>query len=377
MTEASPTALRFACEARIAAASSPTGEEYPLPIRNEPGSVVVSEDMDRDNFIEVVLTMDWLDEDVIAALDPREAAIGAGNIGPILFRVREYNVSGDEPRAYMPGDVTGIGTAPFIQQYARLWPLNLEQDVINRTVRLTLTSGEAILDDALRIQTTNVNTGATNVAALVDWTLNAVFGATSVTHAAVATATLLPAGDRRIMQPGESHLGVVKSELDAINLRLYDLWGRGWIDQDRDTAAGAAITLATAPGLQFGADPIVYEMTITYSRTGRWADGVLVRFDMTDYGGTVTYQASAGGGASTKGIVISRGRPAPVGNAADKVLARSLTRGKDVDVLARARLDVRTRTTIVIYTMSNYYEGTLRSVEWSFPEGDMRLRVQS
>lgn len=372
MTDITPSAVWFEYNVYLAASDSPNGEDYPLPVSREPGALVISEDMDRDNFVEVILTLDWLDEALFDALDPRELTVGFAAAGPVRVGVKEYTPASGAPRAVLPEDIPLVG-----KPEGEFWPRTLTRDYLNRTVRLVCTSREAILDDALRIQTTSVDTAATTVAQLVTWTVDAVFGGLFITHAAITSATALPAGDRRRMQPGESHLGLIRSELDALNCRIYDNYGVQVFTEDRDASSGAAISLATAPGLQTDADPIVYEMTETRSRDGRWADGVLVKFDMTSFGGTVTWQASAGGGASTKGLELTRQRPAPVGNAATKVQARSLIRGKDLDVTARARLDVRTRRPIVVWTQDTYVEGSVRAVEWSFPEGIMRLRVQS
>lgn len=372
MTAETPAGVWFGYNIYLDAGSSPTGLDYPIPLSSEPGSIVVSEDMDRDSFVEVVLTLDWIDEDLFYALDPRTAEVGSSADGPVRMRIMEYVENApDSPRAYLPIPVPGDDDS------ARLWPRTLTRDYIARTVRLTCTGREAIMDDALRIATSDVDTGATTVEELVAWSVNAVFGTTTMSHAAITASTSIPSGERRLMQPGGSHLGLIRSELDALNCRLYDYYGTSLFTRDRDTVLGDAIHLATAPDLQWDVDPIVWELTETLSRDGRWADGVIMEYDMTAYGGVVTFQASSGGASSSKGIVLRRGRPAPDSNAADNVKSRSLIRGRDLDVTARARLDVRSRRPIVVWTRDTYIEGSIRAVEWSFPEGTMRLKVQS
>lgn len=361
------SAIRFVVEAYIAAASSPNGINYPLPVRNEPGSVRVSEDMDRDNFGEVTLTLDWLDEATVAALDPR--TINMNLPAPVRFWVRQYDLNSPEPVSYLPALQT-------LTEPGYLYPRSLDRDYVNRTVTLTLTTGELFLDEKIRLAAGSIDTGRTSVGLLVDYALSQVFASPSSSHASIVNSTAIPVGDRRLLFSTDSFMDLIRSELDAINCRLYDLWGFLFRAEDRDTVAGDPVSLATAGDLSGSADPIVYELQETRTRDGRWADGVAVRFDMTDAGGSITSQF-AGTGVSTKGIVIDRNRPAPSGNAATNIRTRSMVRGKDLNVTARARLDVRTRRNVTVYTKAGSATGMIRGVEYAFPEGEMRLRVQS
>jgi len=359
------SAIRFVVEAYIAAASSPNGINYPLPIRNELGSVRVSEDMDRDNFGEVTLTLDWLDEATINALDPR--TINMNLPGPVRFWVRQYDLNSPEPVSYLPSLQT-------LTEPGYLYPRVIDRDYVSRTVTLTLTTGELFLDEKIRLAAGAIDTGRTSVGALVDYALSQVFASPVSSHASIVNSTAIPIGDRRNLYSRDSFMDLIRSELDSINCRLYDLWGFLFRAEDRDTVAGDPVALSTSGELS--GDPIVYTLHEVRTRDGRWADGVAVVFDMTDAGGTITAQF-AGTGTSTKGIVISRDRPAPSGNAAANIRARSMVRGKDLQVTARARLDVRTRRNVTVYTKAGSATGMIRGVEYTFPEGEMQLRVQS
>ena len=380
MTDVTPSTVRYEVHAWIAAERSPTGDAYALPIRRDiDGAVRISEDQDRDNFGEVRLELDWVDEAIWTALDPRTQTIGFNAYGPILVRVDEFADAADTwPVRSWPGNyddpgVPNRGTDGLLP--GRLWIMDADRDYVARTVTLTLATGEAILDQALRIVATVGSTGATTVAALQEWALAAVFGSGVVPFPTVSGA--IPVGTRRDMQPGDSFLGLLKPELDALGGRLYDFHGNRWFSQDRDTVIGDQFRLATAPGLSVNSDPIVYELRETKSRRGLWADGILMRFDQTPIGGTVTWQASTGGGSSTKGRIVDSLRPAPSAGAADKVKSRSLIRGRDLEVTARARLDARPRRSFAVTTPVGALTGQLRAVEFSFPEGTMTLRVQS
>src|SRR5690606_8618941 len=118
-------------------------------------------------------------------------------------------------------------------------------------------------------------------------------------------------------------------ELDAINCRIFDIWGVIFQIAERDTV-GATLKLATyteAEGAPADADPIVTELQRTLTREGDYADGVLAKFDWTNAAGTrvVQYQLT-GGGANDKGSVKTYTRPRPAANAAEKLLTRTLIR---------------------------------------------------
>jgi hypothetical protein len=193
----------------------------------------------------------------------------------------------------------------------------------------------------------------------------------SVTTTPTDLVTSIPAGTRRDFNSGDSALDLIRSELDAVDERLYDRWGFSWFTEARDFSGNSLVSLATAPNLDPDADPVVIDMSEVRSRDGRWADGVGVRFEV---GGTAQW---AGTGTSTKGILIDRNRPEPGANAATPIRARSMKRGRDLEITATARLDVTSRRPIIVWTPDTFAEGTIRSVEFSFPEGTMTIRMQS
>lgn len=359
----SPTAntLRFEVVAYIDAATSPTLVDYPLPVI----SCNVSEDMDRDNFGEVSFELGWLDEATFDALDPRD--VNTSLPGQIRFQILQYNFN-DGYGLHFPVNGASFPTYPA----ASLFPRSLERDYISRTVRLTATTGELFMDEKLRLASGALNTGMTTLKALIEYAVGVAFPAvSSVTTTPTDLVTSIPAGTRRDFNSGDSALDLIRSELDAVDERLYDGWGLGWFTEARDYSGSATISLATAPDLDPDADPIVTELTEVRSRDGRWADGVGVRFEV---GGTAQW---AGTGTSTKGILIDRNRPEPGANAATPIRARSMKRGRDLDIVARADITVTSRRPIIVWTPDTYIEGTIRSVEYSFPEGLMRVRLQS
>lgn len=347
---------------------TPAGR-YPL----NPDNIQVSIDEDRAEYVHATITVAWVDDTIWALLDPRE-----GNY--IRWKVSQYgDVALTEHIGDLPGErLTGS------DGYARMVIRDVDRDWITREVRITCASRESLLADKIRNAPTTVDTGATTVAALVEWSLDNVFGGApgTVSWVSAMTATAIPAGDRRIMQQGDSHFDLIRPELDAIGVRIYDLWGQFWGSSVRNTASSRPpLKLATydwADGAPVDTDPTVYSLRERISRSGDWADGVLIKYDTTASGGSVSYQAS-GAGANTKGRTITRNRPAPAANAADELVVRTQQRGQDITITCRAQvMDVHTRAPVEVHTLDGtVVTGIMRSVEWDFAAATMRINAQT
>lgn len=355
------------------AAEVDTGTVWlPLDVSN----IVPSMDMDRSPFCQVTLTLQNVTETVWAALDPRaEHALG---FGPLRFKAWCEDVDGNL--------LSWVGrwggdTSPW---WLYVWIQTADRDLITGEATVVCADDESRLNDKRRIATGGIDTGATTLSGLVMWALLDVFGGVTTTADPLALTTAIPAGDRRVMQPGETFTELIMPELQAIDYRTYNYWGRIWAIYQREhtpkwTGASPTVELATYEhdeGAPAFTDPIVFAMTEQISRTGDWANGVLVRYDMTSYGGAVTVQRS-GDGVHTKGRVITYQRPAPAGHAADTIVQRTRIRGRELTVEARARFDVVPGQTVSIYTRDSRPAGSLRSVEWDCAKGTMTLTIQT
>lgn len=169
-----------------------------------------------------------------------------------------------------------------------------------------------------------------------------------------------------------SHLALVQPELDAIRCRLVSVWGREWRTIDRTTVS-SVLELATYDGVA-GADAIVHELVETATRDGDWYDGVLIEY--TAPGGSVSYQAS-GGGANTRGLVVARSQAAPALNAAQLMRERTVTRGYEIEIIARPRFDVDAYATLVVHAPDTVRTARVRSLEWNIAESTMKIVAQA
>lgn len=353
MTTASPDAVWYTFEAR-------RGSQH-LPVTN----ISATMDRDRQSLCTATLTLDWIDDALLADLDPRTGAT-------VLWFVQQWTGDPDSP--------TEVGRLPNIHELSTPTPANMfvrsvTRHHVDRTVTVVLAGGESYLADKKRNVGGAIDTGAATVYDLVLWSLIDVFGGLSIAADAPAF-TAIPAGDRRKMLPKESHQDLIQPEMDAVSCRLLDYWGWQWSIKLRSTVSGT-LKLATVEGIA-DTDPIVYEVDETLSRDGDWADGVLIEYDQPD--GTKAYQSYSTvpgiPGANTRSLVLTRERAAPASNAAEGVVARSVTRGYDLEVTARCRFDLDIFMDLEIHTPDTVLQGRIRAVEWDIGTSEMRIRAQ-
>lgn len=359
MTTRTPTVVHTVNEAWLGLTSDP------LPnVKN----LVATADIDAQTFASATLTLGPVTDELWAQLDPRDGVT-------VAFKSTQYD---------MAGNVLGaLPTVDSGNDVAELWLRSARRDHITGEVTLELAGGESMLDDKKRISGNTINTGATTVSELVYWSLLDVFGSLVIIEDVPVLTTSIPAGDRRLMVQGESHAELLQPELDAINCRLIDAWGRTWGAYVRSATYGTPLKLATYDGAPSDADPCVTELTEELSRDGEWADGVLIEY--TPPGSAASTWQRSGAGANTRGMVIRRDRAAPGGNAANQIVNRTQIRGYDLQVTARLRYegvafattDYTRPQTLQVYTPDRTLTGRIRSVQWDTLNGLMTIRAQT
>lgn len=344
-------------------------------------NVTTSIDMDRVPYCTATVEVAGIDYATVLALDPRRDASGfVGNV--IRIRVLEFDEAGDF-RANLVRNMPSPES-----QWATLVIRRVTYDHLTRDATIELGGRESILDDRRRISGTSIDTGATDALELVYWSLTDTFGGYTVTTVGSdASNSAIPAGDRRLFLPGESHSDLLEPELQAAGCRLYDYWGNWWVNRREDTPLLGVVdgyertvqlsSYTQREGAPPNADPILYEVSETFDRSGDYADGVLIKFDTSESGGSTAYQRS-GTGANTKGRVITWKRAAPSSNAADEVVKRTKIRGRDLRITARARLDITPGQTIRAFLRDDLeITANVRAVEWNIADAEMTIRAQA
>lgn len=337
-------------------------------------SATISVDADRINFTEATLVCALPPEEVIDVIDPRaqDGLLGA----PIEFRIRQFDASDDTQIGNLPPDSVIGGN-----DWGELWTRSVEPNYMTGECIIRLASGESMMSDKLSISAGDVDTGATTVEELVEYCLFNVFGGASYTIAAIVSATNIPAGDRRLRLIGNDMLSTCRNELDAINCRLSDYFGRLWKAEERHVSSATVWEFSTFTqdeGAPAGFDPIVTEFTRTITRDGDWADGVLAKFDWTSAAGTRTVgYHRTGAGVNTKGFMKTYNRPKPAANTADQLLSRTVIRGDDITITARNRFDILPYEQVHLYHRNGALAGNIRSIEWNTDTGLMTVRAQT
>lgn len=365
MTTPSPDEVFYTYEAfaRVGA------EWLPIPVNN----IVASMDRDRIPYVMATLECDYISDEMAIALDPRAYDPLVEYPPRLIWSIRQwaYDIDGD---AYEVGRLPADYT---IDPRAYMHTRTVTRDAVERTTRIECAGGELLMLDKKRISGAPLDTGATTVTDLVEWSLLDVFGVYTVTSAGISDSTVIPAGDRRNHNPEESHIDLVQPELDAIDCRLIGFWKEGsWEIVERTQDTGTVKLGTYIDGLPSDVDPIVYGFVETASRDGDWYDGILVKYDTTEFGGAITYQRNAGGD-NTRGRVFTRNRSEPADNGAEIIVSRTRLRGYDFDLTARARFDIDAFRTLEVHLPDGIRSIRVRSIEWDVEASEMRIRAQS
>lgn len=335
-------------------------------------SITATMDVDRLALCEAEVVLAAVTDQQWAWIDPRQS--GFDFTRKMGIQIKQWDMAGN-----MLGKIPSQHTVA--DEIARLWIRSATRDRISGRTTVRLAGGESMLEDRRRNSGAPQDTGAATVSQLVQWSLIDTFGSYTLSVAPIVIATTIPAGERRQFYPGESHIDLLRPELDAINCRIFDVWGVSWTVPVRE-ATGPTIKLATytqADGAPADVDGIITSIDETVSRDGGWADAVLIKYDNTENGGTVTWSRSSAG-VNTKGLFLTFDRGAPAGGdaPAQEMEARARRRGLDYVIEARCRLDVVAGSPLELHLRDSTITGlTIRSVEWRPVEGTMTIRAQT
>jgi len=300
----------------------------------EHAELEVSYDADRTPFVTARVTVPNPGESTVnVLLEPRRSR------APVLWWT--IDVFGRSPAlAPLTTYLRGLPTqaAPATNRIVgKLWVDNVDEDLLPDVITLTANSGESLMDDKLRISTTTTDTGATTVEALVRYAITQIGEVNAIVDTSLAAGTAVPAGDRRLWLQGEPVSSLYEAELAAIDLRLYcDDRGRFYVDTFDNPPTFPPVghrTITDGDG-PFGT---IISARRTRSRDGGGADGILVKADYTDAGGTrvVAYQRHYVNGVSSRhGKVVNLSRAIPSSTYAESIAAREQRRGEVFEIVA-------------------------------------------
>lgn len=378
MTSLTPQHSRIVWEATARGALSDPFATLGL----QPTNIVARMDIDRVPYCSATLTLDGITEKMWKNLEPRRSSITELD-GSVRIRARRYDADGNL-LDYLGRRTTASNDSEF---WLALHTRTARRGLVSGTATVELATADAILDDRRRIATDDRDTGATTVYQLVTWTLLDVFGSYNLgtSDTTPADTPLVSDPERSLMKAGETFNELIEPELQAIDFRLFNYWGRGWNLNPRDTppmwpGVQRHVTLSTyshADGAPEFADPIVFDIEETVSRDGDYADGLLVEWDTTDTEGGILTRQRSGNGDNTRGRVVTYKRPQPGENAANVMVARTRIRGQEFTLTCAARFDIVPGMNLTVYTRAGVVAGSIRACEWDMSANTMTIRMQS
>nr|WP_274637077.1 hypothetical protein [Microbacterium bovistercoris] len=303
-----------------------------------------------------------------AKMDPREA-----NQVQVLVQPRDQD--GDLPP--FPGL---DGYTPNLSQSEWFGIRECSIDWLTGRATIQASSAEVIHKDARYAGTSVYDTAVTNLYQLAQYGIGHGYAA-AVTDRMSAAAVAIPAGDRRLIQPGESYADFFESELSAAGGRLFSAVGKPYIadreDPPRDQSI-VTLTLSTTPDLD--GVPVV-SVTETRSIDGDWADCIMVRYEYTNGAGNqVTSYQVAGhttGNTQRRALLLDRDRAPSGSNLAASILGRSILRGQAFEAVCMIDFRVRPGVKLTLARPDGNIDlGLCRAVEYRVHEGRMTVTSQ-
>ncbi|ALJ20322.1 hypothetical protein [Microbacterium sp. No. 7] len=347
-----------------------TGLWLPLPVTG----ITPTIDKDRVPYAITDVALAALTLDMIAFLDARK--IDPHGPAPVRWRIARYTAGG-----------TLVDTFPDTG-YAYQWPRSLTRRLTS--AHLTLHGGETLVDDKTNLTGRPLTLSTGTWAGLVDSGLAYVFGTAPdvLIDDAAECAMQLSSRFTHDMPPGRTVADIIETELNAQGLRLYDLLGTWWV-ADRDRPPGSldehgdprVIALAShdSSDLDPDVDPAITDLYETITRDGDWSDGLLVRLGIPGAAQWWQQTATLAGldcDGPTKGRVLDVPYTPASGNYAATVLARAYRKGRDLQITARARLDILPGMTLRAHLRGETLEATVSAVSWDFPAGLVTITTQ-
>lgn len=372
MTTRSPTIVKYEYVAEYRTA----GGWVPLPVQ----SIDPVVDKDRVPYTSARLTLAPIDEATSNALEPR--ALNPHEGGQVRWRITQLdaagNILGRLPRVDESDDT-------FAVMHVRSMSRRLD------SVTLDLHGREKLLDDLIRLSPDptilrTIGQGTSTLAAQAEtmllWTLGGgtVDGATPEITDKINASVVFP----RIaeVQQGQSYFAALETELSSIGLRLIDLWGCAWKITDRDVPptypdAPDTIKLASHDDGPTDADPIITGLNEEFTRDGEWADAIYIAGDEIAEGYVNRWKYTAHPGTYSKGRVIDIGTQSPTSNLAEQILSRTVRKGRDLTITARARFDVLPGMSIEAHLKEITLTAIIKSVSWRLSAGEMTIHAES
>lgn len=272
-----------------------------------------------------------------------------------------YNISEKYARSYPDG---------INRNFTRGFNLNIRSrsiDLDAGTIKLTLASDEALLQDYALVSVNNFAPVTLQLRALIKDVLARIGGYLAD---GVTDHTLTP--DAAIWPPGQTAWDYLTPLLQEAALKLYCDENRLW-HLVEDTF--------TQPGLVelWGVETITGLDDVVDRDAGLWYDAVVIKYSWLDeLGVTIVAYDTAQVDGFSKVRLIEYETVFPGAGAAQRILNRALARGRELQLTAVSNYAVQPSTLTSIY-VTGYDYGPLftKSVSWNYPGDTMTITTRN
>lgn len=294
----------------------------------------VSLDVDRVPYATARFVFQDLPEQFWQNLEPRRAPYTQ-----VAFRLEHWDLDADAVASRLPA--SSLLTAATSSTFANLIVVSADRDIISgECVVETVGQDYQFLERGRPIPGT-IDHGQPNVRDLAGWIVTQHGpGPYTIPDYMSAATTLIPAGERRQVHPGDLDWDLLEPEASAIGGRLFaDLAGQFCLALTADPPRVKPYTppVISAHDPDAGGPPLT-ALRERVERDGDWADIVLVEYDWRDASDVdhVEYWWYEPPGGSSKLQKFQFDRPKPGGNQAQEIRNKSLQRGRFVQATCRA-----------------------------------------
>lgn len=253
--------------------------------------------------------------------------------------------------------------------YTRNFDLALRSrdiDIAENTMTLQFASDEALLQDYALVSTISYAPASTDLRTIIKQVL-ARIGDTLLPGSTTATVDATAA----IWQPGQTAWDYIQPLVKNVGLRLYCDENRMW-HLDNDTTVNAGLIELFSVGT-------IKTLTDNIDRnTDEWFDAVVIKYTYVNPAGATIVAYDTANEPNFKKVKFIEYNSAYTGpGAAQRILDRALTRGRQQSVTAVSNYAVTPTTACAVYmtgypTLNNY----VQSVTWNFPGDEMNIKTR-
>jgi len=239
-------------------------------------------------------------------------------------------------------------------------------NIAEGTLELELASDEALLQDYALVSVNNFSPASLQLRNIIKEVLALIGG-----YLIPDTTDGLVDADAALWAPGQEAWDYLNALVQEKKFRLYCDENRNWHLVD-DTFTQPGLAELWSVGTIKTADENI-------SRDdGLWFDAVVIKYSWTDsLGANIIRYDTAAMPAFTKVKLIERDTAFPGAGAAQRILDRAISRGRQLDITAVSNYAVQPSMACDTYILGTPTEhGYIKAVSWNYPSDEMTVTTR-